>query len=37
MCGGATVFNTLHSYGVEASHRVGVVGVGGLGHLAIQV
>ncbi|KIM84101.1 hypothetical protein PILCRDRAFT_818403 [Piloderma croceum F 1598] len=36
MCGGATVFNTLHSYGVEASHRVGVVGVGGLGHLAIQ-
>jgi len=36
MCGGATVFNTLHSYGVEATHRVGVVGVGGLGHLAIQ-
>jgi len=36
MCAGATVFNTLHSYGVEATHRVGVVGVGGLGHLAIQ-
>lgn len=37
MCGGATVFNTLHSYGVKSSHRVGIVGVGGLGHLAIQV
>lgn len=36
MCGGATVFNSLFSYGVKATHRVGVVGVGGLGHLAIQ-
>jgi D-arabinose 1-dehydrogenase-like Zn-dependent alcohol dehydrogenase len=37
MCGGATVFNCLLSYGVKPTHRVGVVGVGGLGHLAIQV
>lgn len=37
MCGGATVFNTLHSHGVQPTHRVGIVGVGGLGHLAIQV
>jgi len=36
MCAGATVFNCLYSHGVEATHRVGVVGVGGLGHLAIQ-
>jgi D-arabinose 1-dehydrogenase-like Zn-dependent alcohol dehydrogenase len=36
MCGGATVFNTLHGYGVKPTHRVGIVGVGGLGHLAIQ-
>jgi len=34
MCGGATVFNGL--YGVHHSSRVGVLGVGGLGHLAIQ-
>jgi D-arabinose 1-dehydrogenase-like Zn-dependent alcohol dehydrogenase len=36
MCGGATVFNALYSYGVKPTHRVGVMGVGGLGHLAIQ-
>lgn len=36
MCGGATVFNALHMYNTLPTHRVGVVGVGGLGHLAIQ-
>ncbi|KAF1848916.1 GroES-like protein [Cucurbitaria berberidis CBS 394.84] len=36
MCGGATVFNALHTYGVKSTDRVGVLGVGGLGHLAIQ-
>jgi len=36
MCGGATVFNALHTYNVKPTDRVGVMGVGGLGHLAIQ-
>jgi D-arabinose 1-dehydrogenase-like Zn-dependent alcohol dehydrogenase len=36
MCGGATVFNALQLYGVRSTDRVGIVGVGGLGHLAIQ-
>ncbi|KAF2151429.1 GroES-like protein [Myriangium duriaei CBS 260.36] len=36
MCGGATVFNALHGYEVQPTDRVGVMGVGGLGHLAIQ-
>ena len=36
MCGGATVFNALEMYGVRPTDRVGIVGVGGLGHLAIQ-
>ncbi len=36
MCGGATVFNALYTYGLKAGDRVGVIGVGGLGHLAIQ-
>lgn len=36
MCGGATVFNALHLHGLKPSDRVGVIGVGGLGHLAIQ-
>ncbi|KAI0597787.1 GroES-like protein [Biscogniauxia sp. FL1348] len=35
-CGGATVFNALADYGVKPSETVGVMGVGGLGHLAIQ-
>jgi D-arabinose 1-dehydrogenase-like Zn-dependent alcohol dehydrogenase len=33
-CGGATVFTAL--YGVKPNEVVGVMGVGGLGHLAIQ-
>lgn len=36
MCAGATVWNPLFSYGLKAGDRVGIVGVGGLGHLAIQ-
>lgn len=35
-CGGATVFNALEMYGTRPTDRVGVIGVGGLGHLAIQ-
>lgn len=36
MCGGATVFNALRFYGIKSTDRVGIMGVGGLGHLAIQ-
>ena len=36
MCGGATVFNVLDFHGVRPTDRVGIIGVGGLGHLAIQ-
>ncbi|RAL04501.1 NAD(P)-dependent alcohol dehydrogenase [Aspergillus ibericus CBS 121593] len=36
MCGGSTVFNALHVSGVKPTSRVGIVGIGGLGHLAIQ-
>ena len=36
MCGGATVFNALEMYGVRPTDRVGIIGVGGLGHLAIE-
>ncbi|GAP82979.1 putative alcohol dehydrogenase [Rosellinia necatrix] len=35
-CAGATVFSALHGYGTRADETVGVMGVGGLGHLAIQ-
>jgi uncharacterized zinc-type alcohol dehydrogenase-like protein len=36
MCGGITVYNPLRTHGVNPSSRVGVVGIGGLGHMAIQ-
>ena len=35
-CGGITVFNPIVQCSVQPTDRVGVVGVGGLGHLAIQ-
>lgn len=36
LCGGITVYNPLRNHGINPSSRVGVVGIGGLGHLAIQ-
>ncbi len=35
-CGGITVFNPIVQLGVQPTQRVGVVGIGGLGHLAVQ-
>lgn len=35
-CGGITVFNPIVQFGIQPTDRVGVVGIGGLGHLAIQ-
>jgi uncharacterized zinc-type alcohol dehydrogenase-like protein len=36
MCGGITVYNPLRNHGVRPSSRVGVIGIGGLGHLGVQ-
>jgi uncharacterized zinc-type alcohol dehydrogenase-like protein len=35
-CGGITVFNPIMQYGVKPTDKVAVVGIGGLGHLALQ-
>jgi uncharacterized zinc-type alcohol dehydrogenase-like protein len=35
-CGGITVFNPLVQFDVKPTDKVAVVGIGGLGHLAIQ-
>jgi alcohol/geraniol dehydrogenase (NADP+) len=36
MCGGITVFNPLLLWQVKPTARVGVVGIGGLGHMAVK-
>ena len=35
-CGGITVFNPIVQLGVKPTDRVGVIGIGGLGHLALK-
>lgn len=35
-CGGITVFNPIVQFDVQPTDRVAVIGIGGLGHLAIQ-
>lgn len=35
-CGGITVFNPLVQTGLKPTQRVAVIGIGGLGHLALQ-
>ncbi|MDV2452330.1 NAD(P)-dependent alcohol dehydrogenase [Xanthomonas hortorum] len=36
LCAGITCFAPLHRYGIGPGHTVGVVGIGGLGHLGIK-
>lgn len=35
-CGGITVFSPFVEFGVSPTSRVGVIGIGGLGHLAVK-
>ena len=36
LCGGVTVFSPLYTFGIKPTYRVGVVGIGGLGHIALK-
>lgn len=36
LCGGITVFNPLVAHNVSPTARVGVIGIGGLGHMAVK-
>lgn len=36
MCAGQTVFVPMMRYGMKSGDQAGIVGIGGLGHLAIQ-
>ncbi|TCM65111.1 putative zinc-type alcohol dehydrogenase-like protein [Acinetobacter calcoaceticus] len=37
LCGGITVFNPILNHKIQAVHHVGVIGIGGLGHMAIKL
>lgn len=37
LCGGITVFDPLLKHQIQARHHVGVIGIGGLGHMAIKL
>lgn len=37
LCGGITVFKPLLMHNINATSRVGVIGIGGLGHMAIKL
>ena len=37
LCGGVTVFQPLLQHQIQAIHHVGVIGIGGLGHIAIKL
>ena len=36
LCGGITVYSPLRHFGITPASRVGIIGIGGLGHLALQ-
>ncbi|WP_163712128.1 NADPH-dependent aldehyde reductase Ahr [Mangrovibacterium lignilyticum] len=36
LCGGITVFNPIFLAGVKPTDKVGVIGIGGLGHMALK-
>ncbi len=36
LCGGITVFAPLDRHGIKAGMKIGIFGIGGLGHMAVQ-
>ncbi len=37
LCAGITTYSPLKRYGIKKGHKVGVVGLGGLGHMAVKL
>jgi D-arabinose 1-dehydrogenase-like Zn-dependent alcohol dehydrogenase len=37
MCAGVTTFNALRHSGAQAGNTVAILGIGGLGHMALQL
>ena len=36
LCGGITVFTPIVEFNINKKHKVGIIGIGGLGHLALK-
>ena len=37
LCAGITTYSPLHHWGVKAGQKVGIVGLGGLGHMGVKI
>ena len=37
LCAGITTFSPLHRFGIKANDNIAVVGLGGLGHMAVKI
>lgn len=37
LCAGITTYSPLRHWGVEKGHKVGIVGLGGLGHMGVKI
>ncbi len=37
LCAGITTYSPLRQWGVEKGHKVGIVGMGGLGHMGVKI
>ncbi|MFG6667005.1 NAD(P)-dependent alcohol dehydrogenase [Halomonas sp. HNIBRBA4712] len=37
LCAGITTYSPLKHYGVKAGHKLGVIGMGGLGHMGVKL
>ena len=37
LCAGITTYSPLKQYGVSAKHKIGVIGLGGLGHMGVKI
>ena len=37
LCAGVTTFSPLKHWGVKEGHHVGIIGIGGLGHMAVKL
>jgi len=37
LCAGVTTYSPMKHFGVKQGHKVGIIGIGGLGHIAVKI